>query len=118
MHAQFVVIPPLAKVAALFASTTGRSLHTDVEWSVWKDISAAAFEAFRPYIRPSHQKILNSLVAGAEKTPCAFLRQLLRPHELKLQKTSTGWAVRQAKPEEGVAGVRIGPGKVVDWESA
>ena len=117
MHAQFVVIPPLPKIAALFAASTGRSLQTDVEWSAWAVVSADMFEAFRPFIRPSHQKLLNSTVAGTQPTPCAFLRQLLRPYDLKIQKTSTGWAVRQAKTEDDDAGVRVGPGKTVDWGS-
>ena len=115
MHAQFVVVPPLPKIAALFASITGRSLQNDVEWSSWTDVSAEMFEVFRPYIRPSHQKILNSLLSATDKTPCTFLRQLLRPYEFKVQKTPTGWVVRQTKPEDGNTGVRIGPGKVVNW---
>ena len=114
--AQFVLMPPLTKVAALFTAATGRPLLEDVEWKAWSPVDSAEFEAFRPYIRPSHQKILNDVVSGKQATPCTFLRQLLRPHEYRIEANSSGWTLKKGKPEDA-HGVRVGSGRTVDWTS-
>ena len=112
MCAQFVVVPPLPRVAALFTAATGRPLNAGVEWTAWADVSECVFESFRPYIRPSHQKVLNAV--KEQTNPCTFIRQLLRPHDYRVGTTATGWILQQGKPPPQ-HGVRVGPGKMVEW---
>ena len=112
--AQFIVLPPLTKVAALFTASTGRPMFVDVEWKAWCTVPSAEIEAFRQYIRPSHRKVLDDTVSGENPTPCTFLRQLLRPHDYRIETTSSGWILKKGKPEEA-HGVRVGSGRVVDW---
>ena len=53
----------------------------------------AAFEQFRDYIRPSHHTLLNAVVAGNTGNPCAFLRQLLRPHKFNIHASDGKWTL-------------------------
>ena len=100
--AQFVVVPPLGKVGGLFFVVTGKVMTVEVGWSRWMDVSACMFDVFRPYIRPSHQKILTETIAGVQRNPCALLRQLLRPHGLRIEATSNGWILKEANAGKGV----------------
>lgn len=108
--AQFVVVPPLSRVASLFKAATGQVLGPDMSWPSWLDVSAAEIEAMRPYIRTCHQKILNETLAG--KCPCAFLRQILRPHGYRIETVKSGWALKSGPPTKGIC-VKIG--KEIDW---
>lgn len=101
--AQFVVAPPLAKVGGVFFVVTGKVMTVEVGWSKWIDVSACIFDVFRPYIRPSHQKILNETIVGVQRNPCALFRQLLRPHGLRIEATSHGWILKEANAGKGVA---------------
>ncbi len=101
--AQFVVVPPLTKVGGAFFVVTGKVMTVEAGWSKWNDVSACMFDVFRPYIRPSHQKILNETIAGVQRNPCALFRQLLRPHGLRIEATSHGWILKEANAGKGVA---------------
>jgi hypothetical protein len=97
-HAQFRMIPPLAKITELFESVTSKPFTSGISWTEWKlPATSAPYEVFRPYIRPSHHTLLNSVIAGSH--PTAFLRQLLRPHGYKIQSTETGWTLQNMNPE-------------------
>ena len=97
-HAQFRMIPPLLKVKELFELVTGVSFHAGVSWTAWiLPANNDPYETFRPYIRPSHHALLNSVIAGSH--PTAFLRQLLRPHGYKIQTASAGWILQDTNPE-------------------
>ena len=60
---QFVVIPPLTTITALFTTATGRPLVAGVGWSEWHQVAKDDLEAVRPYIRPCHQHILEDTIA-------------------------------------------------------
>jgi len=79
-HAQFVEVPPLEEVKALFTATTGRQFQLYVTWTKWTPVDPADLYVFRPYIRRCHQKLLKETANGTQKNPCSFLRQLLRPY--------------------------------------
>jgi hypothetical protein len=82
---QFMVVPPMVKVAALFKKLTGKELHVEAFWSVWEPYETADIEWLRPFIRPCHQKILNETLSGEQPNPMALLRQLLRPHGMRIE---------------------------------
>ena len=97
--AQFRAIPPLPKIQELFGTVTGSAFYSGAAWSTWiSQPSSAPYEVFRPYIRPSHQTLLNALVNGIATSPCALLRQLLRPHNYRIDHTSTGWELVEDRP--------------------
>lgn len=110
--AQFVVVPPLAKVGGAFFVVTGKVMTVEVGWSKWNDVSSCMFEVFRPFIRPSHQKILNETIARTQRNPCALFRQLLRPHGLRIEATSQGWVLKEENAGKAVAKKE---GKLVEW---
>lgn len=115
---QFIVAPSETKVATLFVAATGRSLIPEVCWKSWNPVSTQELEVFRQYIRPSHQKILNDTISGKQKSPCVFLRQILRPHTYRIESSNAGWVLRKGLSSEEAHGVRIGPGKTVMWADA
>ena len=91
MHAQFIVVPALTKVQEIFIKATdAHGFHDGVEWFSWIPLEISNIETFRPYIRPSHQKLINDAVADPENGGriCSFLRQLLRPHQFKIETRS------------------------------
>jgi hypothetical protein len=112
-HQQFIVVPPLGKIAPIFITATGRSLVAGVAWNEWKTVSAHDLEALRPYFRPCHQATLNRVVAGG--SPQTLLRQLLRPYEYRIEAgiAKGSWVLRQG--EEPVAAVNVGKGRTVSW---
>jgi hypothetical protein len=97
MHVQFIVVPPLTKVTELFVKATGKNLVAGVSWAAWEICNKEEFERFRKYIRPSHQKILEDSVNCISGNPCSFLRQLLRPHNYTIRRTSRGWLLQSTK---------------------
>jgi hypothetical protein len=93
MHAQFSVIPSGSKVASFFLLLTGQSMVPGAIWYSWNNVDNAAFELFRDYIRPSHHALLNAVISGDAANPCAFLRQLLRPHKLNIHASDGKWTL-------------------------
>ena len=100
MHAQFIVVPPLAKIAELFAKATGRHFASGVSWMYWEPCTKEDVERFRKYIRPSHQKILDDTVTGIAENPSSLLRQLLRPHNYTIRRVGKGWSLHAMKGKE------------------
>jgi hypothetical protein len=96
-YAQFRMIPPLTKVKELFEELTATTFCPGATWSTWvSQPNSALYEVFRPYIRPSHQTLLNTVVAaGPSAYPLPFLRQLLRPHGFRIEATAAGWALHE-----------------------
>ncbi len=115
MCAQFCAVPPLSKVESLFVAATASQLSSGVAWSEWHPVSVEQLEQFRPYIRPSHQRLLNLTVSGEHPTPCAFLRQLLRPHGFKIETTTHGWILRMNGDEPVDHAVRRNRLVTIDW---
>jgi hypothetical protein len=116
MCAQFCAIPPLAKVEALFAAATATQLNSGATWPEWHPLTAEQLEQFRPYIRPSHQRLLNSTINGENATPCAFLRQLLRPHGYKIESAARHWTLRMNGDEPVEHAVRRDRLITIAWE--
>jgi hypothetical protein len=100
MHAQFIVVPPLTKIAELFTKATGKHFAAGVSWVFWETCSPENFERFRKYIRPSHQKILDEVVAGTAENPCSLLRQLLRPYKYTIRRGTRGWSLHLTKDKD------------------
>lgn len=99
---QFVTLPPMDKVALLFLNATGCRLEVDASWKSWKTLSPESLGWLRPYIRPCHQTILNDTLSGEQATPLALLRQLLRPHDYRIEAGTGFWTLRHGKPAKGV----------------
>lgn len=89
--AQFIVKPPLSIAGSVFKAATGRELTAGVSWVEFIPVSDEVLETVRPYFRPCHQDILDRTLAGG--TPLTLLRQLLRPHRLRIETVSKGWRV-------------------------
>ena len=91
--AQFIVPPPLTKIAPIFVSATGQPLQHGATWSVWNTpADTNALNALLPYYRPCHQKLIRELIAYPTQSPLSLLRQLLRPHDYVIErKGTTGW---------------------------
>jgi len=113
--AQFVVVPPLDRVGKLFCIVTDCKFAPEVSWSLWKKCDVAEFEWLREYIRPSHQKLLNDTTMGVQTTPCSLLRQILRPHDYHIEKTSYGWSLKEGKSKAGPKLVVVKPGRRIVW---
>ena len=116
MCAQFCAIPPLAKVVELFAAATATQLSSGATWYEWHPVSAEQLEQFRSYIRPSHQRLLNLTVSGEHATPCAFLRQLLRPHGYKIESMPRRWILRMNGDEPVDHAVRRERNVSITWD--
>ena len=119
MHAQFIVLPALTKIAEFFVKATGAPLHDGAEWFTWNSLTTDDIELFRRYIRPSHHTLINAAVA-APRDParvCAFLRQLLRPYQFKIEtrggrdSTAAWYLINTAPPDPDVSG-----GEVIRYE--
>ncbi len=115
--AQFVVVPPLERVCRFFCAVTGRQFIPEVSWSTWVSCNNVEIEWLRDYIRPSHQKLLNETLSGEQDTPCSLLRQVLRPHEYRIEKTSYGWTLKQGRIEKGPKLVAVKPGLRISWNN-
>jgi hypothetical protein len=115
-HVQFRAIPPLAKVQELFVVVTSSAFYPGAVWNTWiSQPTPAPFEVFRPYIRPSHQTLLNALVAGTAPSPCPFLRQLLRPHNYRIESVPSGWQLSEDRPPQKT--IAILPKKThISWD--
>jgi hypothetical protein len=109
---QFVIVPPLEKVAGIFTAATGQRLIEGVQWSQWVPMQTESMTWLRGYIRPCHQGVLNETIAG--KTPLTLLRQILRPHDYYIDAETGHWSLRHGKPTKQVA---VREGKVIVWDS-
>lgn len=118
MHAQFIVVPPLAKIIDYFVKATGCTFNVDVKWSRWSATPVENIEEFRKYIRPSHQQILNDTLSGKAENPASLLRQLLRPHEYTIRRVGKLWSLATLKKDEGPSGTHIIKETIViDWNN-
>ena len=123
MHAQFIVLPPLTKIAEFFVKATGAPLHNGAEWFTWTSLTTDDIEPFRRYIRPSHQALINAAVSTPRDATriCAFLRQLLRPHQFKIDTrgSTESWVlVFTGPPDPDASGGEVirKEGVLVTWE--
>lgn len=113
--AQFVVVPPLDRVGRLFCIVTGCQFVPEASWTLWKVCDVSDIVWLRDYIRPSHQKLLNDTINGIQKNPCSLLRQILRPHQYHIEKTSYGWILKKGKTKSGSKLVTVKPGRRIVW---
>jgi hypothetical protein len=99
---QFVQVPPLENIQGLFTAVTGCTFEPLVTWSSWRHQGSDKYSWLEAYIRPCHQKILLETKAGIQKTPCALLRQLLRPYDYHISAKNGIWTLTQGKVQRGV----------------
>jgi hypothetical protein len=116
MCAQFVAIPSLSRVSELFQLCTGTSFIVEALWRTWLPVKPEALLWLSEYIRPSHQKLLRETIAGEQKNPCSLLRQLLRPHDYRIEKTSSGWVLKFGKQTQSPTLVGVKEGKMITWD--
>jgi hypothetical protein len=107
--AQFIVRPPLHVVVSVFRAATSRELAAGVSWMGYDAIPVELLESLRPYIRPCHQDVLDRTLAG--ESPLTLLRQLVRPHGLRIETLSKGWRI--VDPLQPC--VAVAKGRTVDW---
>jgi hypothetical protein len=116
MGAQFRTPPSLERVASLFEAATALPLTHGAIWTAWSECPSELIEQFRPYIRPSHQQLLDTACANPSAGPalCSFLRQLLRPHHYKIEATRSGWRLMSLEHGNGAVLRKDSPVKI-DW---
>ena len=115
MHnTQFKEIPPLEDVKAFFTALTGLSFHESASWINWTPVDPDDIYVFQPYVRKCHQKILVDTANGIQKNPCAFLRQLLRPHGFGIVYTKKRYTICELKEEVKTVGKKNGA--TVVWD--
>ena len=113
--AQFKTIPPLELVKELFVATTGQAFHPEISWTSWRVPDPDDLFVFRPYIRNCHQNLLMETANGIQENPCAFLRQLLRPHGYNIVRKRETYTL--AIKKDGTT-VSKAPGVTVCWGDA
>jgi len=108
-YAQFMAIPPLLLVKAIFAWYADCSLEIGSHWSFLKSGIAPGLSVIKPYIRPSHSKLLLACEGGG--CPLAFLRQILRPHGFTIKTLRHGYRVEgidtETTPVKRIAGTDV-----------
>jgi len=109
-YAQFMAIPPLELVSAIFVWYTACCLEAGAHWSVFKEGIPPELHLIKSYIRPSHNKLLKDCEAG--EVPLAFLRQILRPHGFCIKTVSHGWRV----DTDTTSPVKIRKGTEIMWD--
>lgn len=113
--AQFVLPPPLEVVMPFFECVTGKPLEVGVTWSRWTPISEEAANLIRGYFRPCHRGALHEAETGSTKATLTLLRQILRPHRLKILANGTQWTLVEMEDVVAAPGVAVKTGKVVHW---
>jgi hypothetical protein len=116
--AQFVVLPPLDRIRVLFVKATGAKFIPEAAWHTWKPVTTEDIVWLREYIRPSHQKILNETIDGIQESPCSLLRQILRPHEYRIERESYGWTLKHGQRTVSPTKLSVRTGTVVWGESS
>ena len=116
MCAQFVAIPPLSRLGELFHLCTGTPFVVEALWRTWLPVASNNYDWLSEYIRPSHQKLLQDTISGKQKNPCSLLRQLLRPHDYRIEKTSSGWVLKFGKQVQSPTLVGVKEGKMITWD--
>ena len=111
-HAQFVSVPPIEEVHTFFTAATGCMCTVDASWSKWLPLDPDDIFVFLPYVRQCHQKLLMETADGS-RDPCAFMRQLLRPHGLLIEFYRNKWTLIENK--EAVKTVMKKEGRIVSW---
>jgi len=118
MGAQFRIPPSLERVASLFEAATALPLTHGAIWTAWSECPSELIEQFRPYIRPSHQQLLDTACANPSTGPalCSFLRQLLRPHKFKIEALRTGWRLLSSEHQHTAAVSRKQESVRIEWD--
>jgi hypothetical protein len=112
--AQFVIVPPIGRIRKLFETATGSKFVNDVCWKSWQPVQATDYEWLYDFIRPSHQKLLVETIECVQDTPCSLLRQLLRPHDFRIERTSYGWTLKEGRKSVSPHKISVRTG-VMTW---
>jgi hypothetical protein len=115
MGVQFTVIPSFEKVADYFQRFTGKSMILGTYWSVWHEIDSEQYDVLRQYYRPCHIRVLEDTIAKKYENACVLLRQLLRPHGYKIEKSGASWTLQEISAGSKQKGVSTKEGTTVIW---
>lgn len=115
MHAQFIVVPTLSKVSTIFKEATGKPLTSNVTWKSWNTLSKETYDDIEEYIRPCHRGILEGTIDGTHNTPCALMRQLIRPYGMRIDYRNKTWTLRDSD-EDHEKGIRTRSGCIIVWD--
>jgi hypothetical protein len=114
--AQFIVVPPLSRIQLLFEKVTSCRFVKETGWKSWHPTETTDYEWLYEYIRPSHQKLLNETIDGIQETPCSLLRQLLRPHDYRIERTNYGWTLKEGRKSVSPSKISVRTGVMI-WSS-
>ncbi len=116
MGVQFVVIPSFEKVADYFQRITGKLLCEGVSWNTWRFLESEQYDVLRQYYRPCHIRVLEDTITKKYENSCVLLRQLLRPHGYKIEKTNTNsWTLQAIRNDSSPTRVSTKEGTTVIW---
>jgi hypothetical protein len=111
--AQFVIVPPLSRIKLLFEKVTSCRFANECVWKSWTPATATDYEWLYEYIRPSHQKLLIETIDGTQDIPCSLLRQLLRHHDYRIERTNYGWTLKEGRKSVSPSKVSVRTGVMV-----
>lgn len=113
--AQFAVVPIISRIKALFEAATHVKFVKEACWTTWQPVKVSDYEWLYDFIRPSHQKLLIETVEGIQKNPCSLLRQLLRPHDYRIDRTANGWILKEGRKSTSSQSITVRKG-IMTWD--
>jgi len=114
-HAQFVVLPSLARITDLFTATTDVQMEEGATWTKWNYLSEEGYSWLLEYIRPCHQQILKETLENVQPNPAALFRQLLRPFNFTIKVHKKGWILATLNTPVAATTVTDKPGVTIVW---
>jgi hypothetical protein len=111
--AQFVVVPPLSRISLLFEKVTACRFIKENVWKSWTPGIITDYDWLYEFIRPSHQKLLIETIEGIHVNPCSLLRQLLRPHDYRIERTTYGWTLKEGRKSSSPSKVSVRTGVMI-----
>lgn len=114
-HAQFVVLPNLARITELFTAATDVQMEEGATWTKWIHLPEEGYSWLLEYIRPCHQQILKETLENVQTTPAALFRQLLRPFNFTIKVHKKGWILATINTVSAPIVVADKPGVTIVW---
>lgn len=111
----FVSVPPIDIVMPVFEALTGKSMEVGVIWGSWNSLTEEIVVLVRGYFRPCHRKAMMEALAGDQKATLTFLRQLVRPHGLKISARGSMWSLDEQVAESKGKGITVQQGVRIEW---
>jgi len=115
LHAQFVLLPSLARIPELFTAATDVQMEEGATWTKWNHLPEEGYSWLLEYIRPCHQQILKETLENVQTTPAALFRQLLRPFHFTIKVHKKGWILAAINTAATSMTVADKPGVTIVW---